>query len=305
MSSSDTDPDKTVVRGKPGSKPAASGRTAAKSGARTGVSGKGPAVSAASSRARLRAQQEAAAKQQRFNRIVGVGAGVVAALLVVVFVVVFIQNQPKVTPGATAVPGGAQIVPPSATDDKVGILVDKGKAKPGVPKVAIYLDYQCPSCRALEAYFGAEFEKLAASGEISLQYNTMTFLDVKLGNNSSTRAAIAAACADTVGKYAPYHDQTYLNQPLQEGAGYTEQQIRVDIPAAAGITGDNLVKFQQCYDSRATADYVKGTDEAATKAGITGTPTITVNGKTVDNKLLPQEASGLKAFILEQAAAAR
>lgn len=302
MSSSDTDPDKTAAR----ARPATTARATGKPGGKAGVSGKGPAVSAGGSRARLRAQQEAAAKQKRFNRIVGVGAGVVAALLVVVFVVVFIQNQPKATtPGGTAVPGGAQIVPPSATDDKVGILVDKGKAKPGVPKVAIYLDYQCPSCRALEAYFGAEFEKLAANGEISLQYNTMTFLDVKLGNNSSTRAAIAAACADTVGKYSAYHDQTFLNQPLQEGAGYTEQQIRVAIPAAAGITGDNLVKFQQCYDSRATADYVKGTDEAATKAGITGTPTITINGKTVDNKLLPQEASGLKAFILEQAAAAR
>ena len=104
----------------------------------------------------------------------------------------------------------------------------------------------------------------------------MTFLDKNMKNDSSSRAAYAAAAADAVGHYAAYHDAIYTHQPATEGDGYTEQQLRVDFPKEAGITGANLTKFQQLYDQRATKTFVDKVDANATAAGINSTPTFKV-----------------------------
>lgn len=169
--------------------------------------------------------------------------------------------------------------PPHANADKTGIVVNPGKAKAGAPVVALYQDYQCPVCKVLEDNVGDALEKAADDGTISLEYRTMTFLDGNLKNDSSTRSAQAAACADGVGAYAKYHDAIYANQPAQEGAGYTDKQLTEDFTKAAGVTGSRLATFKACYADKKMAGFVTGTNAAAGKAGVTGTPTVKVNGK--------------------------
>lgn len=173
-------------------------------------------------------------------------------------------------------------VPPHGTKAKDGIVVNPGKAKAGAPVVALFQDYQCPVCKVLEDQYGSYLEHLATAGRIQLEYHTMTFLDGNLRNDASTRAAQAAACADVVGAYAKYHDAIYTNQPAQEGAGYTDEQLRTTFAKEAGITGDKLVTFEACYDDKKMANWVTGTQDAASKAGVNGTPTIRVNGKDFD-----------------------
>lgn len=173
-------------------------------------------------------------------------------------------------------------VPPNGTKAKDGIVVNPGKAKAGAPVVALFQDYQCPACKSLEDQVGPTLEKLANAGKIQLEYHTMTFLDGNLGNDASVRAAQAAACADVAGSYAKYHDTVYKNQPAQEGKGYTNEQLRSTFAKDAGITGDKLVTFQACYDDKKMADWVTGTQDAASKAGVQSTPTIHVNGTKLD-----------------------
>ncbi|WP_158607545.1 DsbA family protein, partial [Flexivirga caeni] len=49
------------------------------------------------------------------------------------------------------------------------------------------------------------------------------------------------------------------------------------------ITGAALTKFNTCVDDRSYAKYVKATMTNAGKAGVTGTPTIFINGKEIKN----------------------
>ena len=159
-------------------------------------------------------------------------------------------------------------------------------AQTGAPVVELFFDYQCPICKQFETQFGTTLDDMATKGEIQLIYRTMTFLDNKLRNDSSLKAGIAAACADNAGAYSAYHNAIFAGQPTNEGTGYTTQQLRVDFAGTAGITGDKLTGFQQCYDSRTTQSFVEGTNEKAAADGVNSTPTIMVNGTKLDNNTI-------------------
>jgi protein-disulfide isomerase len=195
------------------------------------------------------------------------------------------------TPAKPALPAG-QIVPPSATADRAAIMVNPTVGV-SVPLVVEYFDYQCPACRATDHVFGARLAELASKGVIRLEFHAMTFLDDNLRNDSSTRAAVAAACADTVDAYGSYHRVIYANQPAKEGAGYLDSQLRTTFAASAGINGSRLQTFQKCYDSRATATFVVGVDQAAKDAGVHSTPTLRFNGKDIRSQLDYSDVSSL------------
>lgn len=243
-----------------------------------------------SRREALRAQQLAQAEAARRKRVMTVVAIVTAVVVLVGGGGLLIYlNRDSISPSG----GTAAMAPPNANADQSGIIVNPGKAKPGAPVVVVYQDYQCPWCKTFDLALGPKLLAKAEAGEITLEYHTMTFLDSNLRNDASTRAGIAAACSDVVGAYAAYHDVIYANQPQSEGIGYSDQNLRNAFAAQAGITGDKLVQFQRCYDSKATAAFVKGTNEKAGRAGVTGTPTYFLNGKDVTKQLNYQDPSSL------------
>jgi len=182
-------------------------------------------------------------------------------------------------------------VPPHANGDKSGIVANPGRAKSGAPLFVIYQDYQCPACKEYHTVFGTKLRDAADAGKIQLEYRTMTFLDANLQNDASTRAAVAAACADSAGVYQAYYDALYDNQPATEGAGFSADLLRVTIPTQLGLTGDKLSGFQKCYDTQATLQFVQGTNDAAGRAGVTATPAYWYNGKDITKTLTTDPAS--------------
>jgi protein-disulfide isomerase len=192
------------------------------------------------------------------------------------------QTAPAVTPAVvtpTPSPLGDQIEPPDLSADKSAIVVN-----PDAPDTAlvvdVYVDYQCPVCKAYENFFGSAFEALEQSGDVQMRVHIMSFLDNNIGNDASLRAGIAATCADTVGKFQQYHYTVFANQP-QEGTGYTDEQLRDTYAQQAGITGDDLTKFQACYDTWQTAGVVQNMETLNLQA-VQATPTFLVNGKSLD-----------------------
>jgi len=227
--------------------------------------------------AAIRAQ---ARKQRRVGWISGGVAVAALAAVAVVLGVTFVPGRSiPATPQPAATP---QVTPLDANSDGTGIIVNRGKYSASTPVVAVYLDYQCPICRQFEKTYGASLESLANTGKIQLQYRTMTFLDANLNNDSSTRAAVGAACADVAGVYSAYHDQVFNHQPVTEGQGYSDAVLRDTIPKAIGLSGPALASFQKCYDTQATKAFVTRVSDQALAAGVNGAPTITVNGMTVE-----------------------
>ena len=242
-----------------------------------------------SRRAALRKQQELEARRKRNTRMIGIGLGVLALVIAGIFGYVIWNTMSDKAPDKA--PAAEQLTPPNATEGH-GIAIKSKSTQPAgdVPNVVLYEDSQCPICKDYETQFGNAMLQLIDEGKITLEVRTAYFLDYKIqqtpNKKSSQRAAMAAAAADAVGKYREYHKVIYENQP-REGVGYTDQQLRVDFAAKAGITGDDLATFQKLYDTKAYADFAKNSHEAMGKAGIGGTPTYVVNGKKINLGNLP------------------
>ncbi|MDR1768140.1 MAG: thioredoxin domain-containing protein [Propionibacteriaceae bacterium] len=232
-------------------------------------------------RKQLAAERAAAAKRRKTIRRVVIAVVAVVVAVAAVFVVMAVV---RATQNAQQTSGS---VPPNANADQSGIIANPGKFAAGVPQVDIYLDYQCPYCGELERDYGDAFTQLADAGTIQLQYHVLSFLDSSLHNDSSTRAAVASACADEVGYFSAYNAAVFANQP-DEGDGYSDELLTTTIPAAIGMTGDDLAKFGQCYANRQTESFVKGVQDKAYSANITGTPTVRVNGNELEYSTIVQ-----------------
>jgi protein-disulfide isomerase len=215
-----------------------------------------------------RAAQEAA--QKRRDRMLRLGlVGIVVLVVVGIGIAVIATRTPPVDKTA-AVPAG--------TTDTKGYPF--GTA--ATPVLDIYEDFQCPSCDAFEKANGAKIQALATDGKARLVYHMIAILDrVNSGGataNSSTRAAAAGGCAQTQGKFLPFHNTVYANQP-EEGAGFTNQTLK-DFGRQAGVADQGA--FDRCVDDQTYAGFVGQVNQEADRRQVTQTPTFMVNGQMVD-----------------------
>ena len=232
---------------------------------------------------------EAAARARAERRRRSLLGGVVAGLVVLValVVVVVVQTQRTTTSASAATPpnttGGTEIVVGSAS---APVTVD------------LYEDFQCPNCKAFEAESGSTLAQLIAAGTVQAHYHGMAFLDTSANDKYSTRALNAAAAVVAAGgptAFQTFHDLLFAHQPAEGGSGLTDAQL-VQYATQAGATGSTV---EQAIKKLTYGDWVKTSTDQASKDGVTGTPTVLVAGK----KLEDISAAGLSAAV--SAAASR
>ncbi len=233
-----------------------------------------PKETKAKARERLAAERAAAAaaKQRRDRLVRVVLVVVVVAVVAAIGVAVVVSRSSKTDTSAAA--------PPGVTATK-GYPVGTATK----PVLDIWEDFQCPNCAGFEAANKTRIEALASSGKALVVYHTWNFLDRGNVNNppatqqSSSRAAMAAACAQDQGKFLALHDQIFANQPASESTGWTDSQLE-GFAKAAGVPDTST--FGQCLSSRKYAGFLTQVNAQADKQQVGGTPTFFVNGQLVD-----------------------
>lgn len=249
-----------------------------------------------SKRAALRQQQELEARQKRTNRIIGIGAGIAVVAILAVIAIVAI---PPLLANKGVEVTEHQLTPPNATADH-GILYKNEKPTDDKPHLIIYEDFRCPGCASREASYGEIYKKLADDGKITLEWRPTYFLDTHDNTDNSQRATIAAFAADSVGKFVEYKKVLFS----QQSSSFSDKQLREDFAQQAGITGDDLKKFQEEFRTRAYMDFAKKSDEGFAKSGATATPTFRVgerelvfaNQETQEVYIQPTEESLMDAI---------
>jgi len=252
----------------------------------------------------LTARREAALKLQRATkrkRRWGIARNILIALVIIglaatgiVITVLHVRVGEK-TMEMNGDPTATQITPPNATSDGLAIL-----ANPGVTLTAdaltvdMYVDYQDTNSIQAMQYFGQALTSMATSGAIALNYHLLYLSDTTNKNESAGRAAVAAACADTVGAFAAFNQTLFDNGSYYAGVGngFTDVQMTSGFPSQSSITGDDLTTYQQCYADRATSGFVttmnsknQTTPTADTTNfpnGVTYTPVMLANGVAID-----------------------
>jgi protein-disulfide isomerase/uncharacterized membrane protein YphA (DoxX/SURF4 family) len=177
----------------------------------------------------------------------------------------------------------------AATNASVKNGVTVGKATAPVV-LDVYEDFQCPVCLELEQAAGKDIAKLIDDGTVKVNYHMLGFLDDSSnGNRYSSRAANAALCASDVNPAAfqAFHTVLYgkdskgnNNQPAEGGNGRTDAELEAYLKKAVPkATADQISAFQGCVSTEEHAALVSAITDRASKNGVSGTPTVYVNGK--------------------------
>lgn len=265
---------------------------------------KSKAERTAEAREKARQIREAQLTKDKRNKLL-IGWGIVAALVAILAVVALVvttsirQNTPVAdqgpVPANANVNGGVTLLAnsevkkaePATVDvttltkpDSVPnpVVAPGAEAEAGQPvKVVAYIDFICPACLRFEKTYNEALTTLRNEGKISMEYRPLGFLDRQSSTNYSSRSANAAACvADKApGKYADYVNVLFDNQPAEGGAGLSDDKLK-------SLASDLGADINSCVDDKTFRPYVKYSTELAANTGITGTPTIFVDGKKWD-----------------------
>lgn len=161
-----------------------------------------------------------------------------------------------------------------------------------------FADFQCPYCALASglpnwtSQYTSQYgdligvaknvETAAENGQLRFIFVPMNFLDNPSSQygNESTYASEAAYCAGDQGKYFQMHDAIYAasTSPSEDTGKYTKANLKI---IASGISGLDMSKFDNCLDSDTYLSAASQSTAAAFSAGVQGTPTFYVNGKSV------------------------
>jgi protein-disulfide isomerase len=147
-------------------------------------------------------------------------------------------------------------------------------------------DFQCPSCgilhpvlKKLETEYGAR---------IALTFREFPLAPIHL---NATEAARAAEAAGLQGQFWQVHDRLYDYQ----AAWSDSSNVRSVFAQYATDMGLDAARLRQDMDSQVVVDRIAADQRRAVSLGVTGTPTLFLNGKEVPADALTE--SGLRALI--------
>jgi protein-disulfide isomerase len=212
-------------------------------------------------------------------------------------------------PTDTAPPVPTDTATPVPTDTATPVPTDTATPEPSgaepVP-ITVYLDYQCPTCRAFETTNGDYLAALVQSGAATLDIHPIAILDrVSQGTRYSTRTANLMACvADTAPeRFWAVSRELFAQQP-EEGTAGPDDEALLKLAEGVGVTGSDA--FESCVRSETHSGWVAAQTKAlrtspvpGTDIMVTGTPTVIVDGVKYTGSFT--DAQAFATFVVGQA----
>ncbi|MEU8528087.1 MULTISPECIES: thioredoxin domain-containing protein [Streptomyces] len=227
-----------------------------------------------SARARLQQQRDREKAREKQRRVLIVSAAIVGVLGLAAVIGVIAASGGDDEGSDKA---GPVVTPSGATgDDKPAIPTGAADAP---STLTIWEDFRCPACAQFENAFRNTIHELEAEGAIKTDYHLATLIDGNMGGSGSLRAANAAACAQDAGKFTPYHDVLYMNQPEETDDAYGNNAKLIEL--AAKVEGLDTPAFRSCVEDGTHDTWVQKSNEAFRSGSFNGTPSVLLNGESI------------------------
>lgn len=222
-------------------------------------------------RQQLREQHLKRARQQRMI-VLGSIVGLIALVAVMIII-------PQVQ--ANTAPVGEFIrITPQAYPTANGTGLGDPNAK---VKIEIYEDFLCSACKSFTLYIEPQvIKELVDTGQAYYVFRNYPFLDDRSAVKDSDNAANAVMCAAEQGQFWNYKNLLYTNSAEVVGA-FTSKVLT----AYAESLDLNTSQFKACLDSRKYQSQIDADLAAGEAIGVTGTPSVFVNGKPVSPGYVP------------------
>jgi protein-disulfide isomerase len=226
-------------------------------------------------RARAQAAQRRRAEQRK-QRLVT--AGLVVGVLVLIgggFLVV------------RSLDSGQDATPPAGATDDYGLRLGEEDAP---RSVVIYEDFLCPFCSQLEQTVADPLDAQVEAGEVSVEYRPVAFLE-RISDYSPAAANAFAVVLDASGPEVArdYHHLLFEQQPAESGPFPSPDDL-VELAVEAGAEEADV---REGIESGAFEGWVEAASEAASREGVTGTPTVLVDGEPVEGQTLGEIADAM------------
>ena len=204
------------------------------------------------------------------------GAALVVAVLVVLGVISVVDRPAP--PGAGAAPTASApadpvtaarlAVPRRQPDDPLAL----GRVDAPVV-LAEWGDFQCPFCRL----FATDTEpallaRYVATGRVRLEWHDYAYLGPE-----SVLGARAARAAGRQGKFWPFHDVLYREQPRENSGAVTEASLT----AQAQRLDLDVTRFRTDLADPVIARAVDDDQAAGTRLGVTGVPSFVIGDQLI------------------------
>ena len=197
--------------------------------------------------------------------------------------------------------GEADELPPLGLTQTTGIEADASAGisiGPDDAVVTIYdfSDYLCPHCREFNSMVGKLLRRNYAVPGGPLRWVSFEFPL----NDQSFKGNVASLCAEEQGKFWEMHDMLFAR--VENWATETNPNgAFIDLAKDIGMdTGD----FKSCLNERENVRRILESKQYGVDLGVTGTPTIFINGQPVPRTNQFYSYQGLEMVIQEQTAAA-
>jgi protein-disulfide isomerase len=144
--------------------------------------------------------------------------------------------------------------------------------------IDLYGDFQCTACRSfMEDTEVRLIDNYVRQGKLKIVYHDFIVIDSMNGGHDSENAADAARIAADQGKFWVFSDYLWANQQNEQAGEFSRDRL-IEI---ARLSGLDVAKFTADLDAGKYLAEVRAESATGHPAGITGTPTILVNGTQV------------------------
>jgi protein-disulfide isomerase len=183
------------------------------------------------------------------------------------------KNESETIAAARESKFGEAPAPPKLLEDPI-VIPTAGSPEIGAANAAVTLvefsDFQCPYCFSGAAKLHAVVKAFPTQVKLIFKHYP---LDT---HSQAAMAAAAAVAAHKQGKFWALHDSMFANR---------RDLSRPAILALAAKAGLEIKRFTADFDSPETRNAVMRDREDGDKAGITGTPTVFINGQHYNGPL--------------------
>ena len=251
-------------------------------GKQTGKQSRTNDPAASDRRRQARAAQQAAlarAKRRRTITQISIIGGVAVVVIAIIATAVVLGR-----PGTPAASGGAGTPSSTGTTSIGGASVPLaigGSVPDGVrvgnqdAKVTmdLWVDYSCPHCQEFEAANNSVINDLVAAGKLAVTYH-----NIEIVTDYGTEAGSAAACVavNDPGAWPAFNAALYANHSATtDGWSASDFATFASSNGAGGST-------QTCIRDETYKSWIADNTAASVKAGVTGTPTMFIDGQKTD-----------------------
>ncbi len=236
----------------------------------------------AAARERLRVERERQAKKDRARRqlVVGVSALAVLAAAGGIGYAVVQSNKPS---HWESVAEASTVKAPKNTSGTNGttLVVGKESAK---KTLELYEDSRCPVCATFEQSVGATVEKDVEAGKYKIKYVGATFIDDAATGEGSKNAlsALGAALNVSPEAFLKYKAALYSEEfhPEENDDKFAKDSYLLEIADSVPALKSNA-EFKKNVEDGTFDAWAMKMSKAFDASGVTGTPTLKMDGKPV------------------------